>query len=349
MKVAIIIPTMNRPDFILRHFEFYELINSPHPIYISDSSNEENAEKIKNGIKKFKKLDIVYQWAPPGKDYLYQLIPLIKEKYCIQIGDDDLIIPKTMSECADFLENNPDYATCAGKQINVRFREEDYNKSRGLVGRATLPMGRSIEDEDMLVRVKNFWSDTNFICFAVRRTEIETKIRNATKVFSLMEPLLEVILWSMLIVYGKAKIIDKVGYIMQISNNRGFSTDLAIDTMLSPSITEKWGACQNGLSELLRGQGVSEEESRNISKWIFILYLANKFTYETSWRSYGLPKNIHTEQEASKKARSLIGRLPLLKRIYYKYKPPKDASRPESKYFRDYKAVKDFLEKEYKS
>src|SRR3990167_6208305 len=100
-KVAIIIPTMNRPDFIFRHFEFYELMNSPHPIYVSDSSNEENAQRIRDGIKRFKNLNTTYQWVPPGKDCLYQLMPLIKEKYCMQIGDDDLIIPKTVSECAD--------------------------------------------------------------------------------------------------------------------------------------------------------------------------------------------------------------------------------------------------------
>src|SRR3989344_2901816 len=112
-KVAIIIPTMNRPDFMLRQFEFYELMDSPHPVYILDSSNTENAEKLKDGIKKFKKFSITYQWAPPGKDCLYQILPLIKEKYCIQVGDDDILIPSTMSECADFLEQNPDYATCA--------------------------------------------------------------------------------------------------------------------------------------------------------------------------------------------------------------------------------------------
>ena len=56
-KVAIIIPTMNRPVFLLRQLEFYELSDSLHPVYISDSSNEENAEKLKNGIKQFKKLN----------------------------------------------------------------------------------------------------------------------------------------------------------------------------------------------------------------------------------------------------------------------------------------------------
>lgn len=345
MKVAIIIPTMNRPDFILRQFEFYEFMNSPHPVYILDSSNEENAEKLKKGIKKFKKLSIVYEWAPPGKDHLYSLLPLIKEKYCVQIGDDDLVIPKTISECADFLENHPDYATCAGKQVNIRFRQEDYNKHRGLIDWGTLPLGRSIEDEDMLARVKNFWLNPNFICFAVRRIEIEEKIRNITKSFSLMEPLIEVILWSMLIVYGKAKIVDKLGYIMQISNNRNFSSELAVDTMLDPATKGKWDVCKNGLSELLQGEGISNEESRNIAKWIFILYLANKFTYETNWRSYGLSGNKPTKQKTPKSIRYFISRLPLLKKIYYKFKPPQDAARSESRYFSDFKIVKDFLEK----
>src|SRR3989344_2421306 len=172
-KVAIIIPTMNRPDFILRQFEFYELMGSPHPMYISDSSNEENAEKIKNGIKKFNKLNITYQWAPPGKDCLYQLLPMVKEKYCIQMGDDDMMIPKTISECAEFLESHPDYATCSGKQVNIRFNREYYNKPFGIIGRQTRPHGRSIEDEDMLFRVKNFLSNTFFICFTVTRVEVE--------------------------------------------------------------------------------------------------------------------------------------------------------------------------------
>jgi len=337
---------MNRPEFLLRHFEFSELMNSPHPIYVSDSSNEENAEKIKRGIKRFKKLSIVYEWVPPGKDHLYSLFPLIKEKYCIQVGDDDLIIPKTISECADFLENNSDYGTCAGKQVNFNFRQEDYIKPHGLIARQTLPLGRSFEEEDMLVRAKIFWSGTYFTCFAVRRTETERSIRNITKYSALAGRITEISIWSILIISGKSKILNKLGYVMQQSDIRSFPTELTADFMLAPSTKGKLDICQNGLSKFLQGKGVSHEESLKISEWLLILYLARQFSQEANY-SFPYPKSIKSlplKQNLSKKIRYLALSYPFFKKIYYKFKIPDDVTRPESKYFNDFKIIKDFLE-----
>jgi glycosyltransferase domain-containing protein len=338
---------MNRPDFILRQFEFYELMNSPHPIYISDSSNEEKSEKLKNGIKKFKKLNITYQWAPPGKDCLYQLLPLVKEKYCIQMGDDDIMIPKTLSECADFLEEHPDYGTCGGKQVNIRFRREDYNNPFGIIERQTRPLGRSLEDEDMLVRIKNFWSDTFFIPFVVRRFETESSIRNITKHFSFIGCMVEFLLVSILITSGKAKTLDKLGYIMQINDNRyDFDYTLYIDFVLSPDMNKNWKICEEELSEVIRKKGRSREESLKIVKWLFIVFLAHQFTLNISWLPIGRKDPEIVKRNLLKELRRFISSNHLLKSIYYKFYPPvKDITRPESKYFNDFETVKDFLEK----
>ncbi|MBI2676548.1 MAG: TIGR00180 family glycosyltransferase [Candidatus Yanofskybacteria bacterium] len=343
MKVAIIIPTMNRPDFILRQFEFYEFMSSPHSIYILDSSNEENAEKLKEGIKKFKNFETTYQWAPPGKDCLYQLTPLIKEKYCVQIGDDDIVIPKTISECADFLEEHPDYGTCAGKQVDIRFRQEDYSKPYGLIEQQTLPLGRSVEDGNMLVRAKNFWSDPTFICFAVRRTETEKTIRNITKHFGLLEDMLEFLLLSILIISGKSKVLDKLGYVMQISGIRSFDHSLTANFSF---ISEKWSICEKGFSEIIQEKGVPEKESLKIIKWIFLIYLVYpyRFSTETGWLSVGQEESAPARRNLFKKLRYFISSKPLLKSIYYKFYPPSYVDRPESKYFNDFKIVKDFLE-----
>ena len=351
MKVAIIIPTINRPDFVLRQFEFYELMNSPHPVYVSDSSNEENAEKIKNGIQKFKKLKIVYEWAPPGKDHTYSLLSLVKEKYCMQMGDDDLIIPKTISDCADFLENHPDYATCSGKQVNIRLRPEDYNKPRGIIGTQTMPFGRSIEHEDMFVRVRNFWSDSTFICFAVRRTEIERKIRNITKHFSLLDYVTEFVIWSALIIDGKAKVLNELGYIMQLGNRYGWVDYPGIQFfMSSPSSTaKKWEIVLNGLSEILEERGRSKEENSKIARWVLTLYLVHQFTLEVddpgAYPFLTQKRSISAKRNLSKKIRYFASSFPLFKRIYYRFKTPQDVTRPESKYFKDFKIVKDFIEK----
>ena len=347
-KVAIIIPTMNRPDFILRQFEFYELMNSPHPIYIQDSSSEENAEKLKNGINKFKKLSITYQWAPPGKDRLYQLLPLVKEKYCLQMGDDDLIIPKTISECADFLEEHPDYATCTGKQVNIRFRCEDFNKPFGIIERQTRPFGRSLEDKDMFARIKNFYSDTFFIGFMVTRTEIEKEIREITKHFSLMEFMLEFILMSILITSGKSKCLDKLGYIMQISDNRyGFVHNLAVDMIVSPDFGEKWKVCEKGLEKVVGEKVGSEEERSKVIKWLLAAFLAYQFSREAGAYSSIVQTHAPTvpaKKNLYKKFRNLISNHYKIKKLFYKFKSLTSPSDIESAYFKDFETVKDFLE-----
>lgn len=346
-KVAIIIPTMNRPDFMLRHFKFYELTKSPHPLYISDSSNEENAEKVKEGIEQFKKLDITYQWVSPGKDNIYSLLPLIREKYCIHVGDDDLIIPKTISECADFLENHPDYAACSGRQVNIRFRKEDYNMPYGIIERQTRPLGRSLEEEDMLMRVKNFWSDSTFINFSVRRVEeVEKPMRNITKHFSLLEHLLDFLLASILAVSGKLKVLDKLGYVMQISDLRyNFDHSLTVNFLVSPDFNEKWKICESGFSEIIRKKDASKEESIKIVRWIFALYLTRQLANETMSLPVDRTEPLLVKHNSYKNKRYFKKFLPLIKKVIYNFKEPQNVNRPESKYFSDFKIVKDFLEK----
>ncbi len=356
IKVAIIIPTMNRPDFMLRQFEFYEYMNSPHPIYVLDSSNPENAKKLTDGISRLKGLSITYKWGPPGTDYVYTLMPLVKEKYCIQSCDDDLVIPDTISECAEFLENNPDYGTCAGKQINIRLLKEDYNKPYGVIERQTRPLGRSIEDENMLKRVKDFWSSQYFICFAVTRTDTQRLIRNITKHFGMASDMFEFILFNILLTSGKAKVIDRLGYIMQRSDLPFFDHSLTEQFLSYPAIQEEWKVCEDEFSEILRKKGLSEKDSRWAVKWLFVVYLAQQYDIENRWLAIDQkgsgsthknsiqPQNIRSTKKIIKQAKYVFSAIPFLKNIYYRFNPPDYVDRKESSYYKDFKKVKDFLE-----
>lgn len=345
-RVAIIIPTMNRPEFILRQLRFYETVKSQHPVYLLDSSNEENANKIKDEIKQFKNLNITYQWAPPGKDHVYPLLQLVKESYCVQIGDDDLLIPNTVSDCANFLENHPDYATCIGNQVNIRFRKEDYIKPHGLIAQQTLPMGRSIEDGDMFIRVKSFWSDQTFLGFAVRRVETEKEIRNITKNLFFMGDLTEFLIMTILIVSGKSKLLDKLGQVMQISDLRSFNHGASANFT---SIGEEWDICEKGLSEILEKKGISKKESSSVAKGLFVLFLAHLYLPHLSFAGAGQllidqKKSRPLHKYLFKKLRSIVSNSSFIKSIYYKLTPPAYVDKPESKYFSDFKLVKDFLE-----
>ena len=64
MKVAILIPTLNRPSFIQRTVTYYDSLKSPHPIYIGDASNTEISENTLSFLKKVKNVEVKYfHWA----------------------------------------------------------------------------------------------------------------------------------------------------------------------------------------------------------------------------------------------------------------------------------------------
>ena len=97
-KVAIIIPTKNRPDFVIRTIQYYASINSPHPIFIGDASSKSSEELILNAAQE--KIEVYYfHW-----EKLNDRKTMIKldEKasktnylnYCAFHVDDDFFIPR---------------------------------------------------------------------------------------------------------------------------------------------------------------------------------------------------------------------------------------------------------------
>jgi glycosyltransferase domain-containing protein len=119
IKVAIIIPTKNRIDFLIRLLNYYRTENSIHPIYIGDASEVSNfdiIEKFNTSITNFK---INYHHLPNlniRKTITY-LGNLVKEEFCAIICDDDYLVPNSLTKCANFLNSNLDYRTAQGKSI----------------------------------------------------------------------------------------------------------------------------------------------------------------------------------------------------------------------------------------
>jgi len=101
--IGIIIPTINRSEFLIRQLDYYVKVKCPYTIYIGDSSDKYHAEKNQQGIKKCgNKIRIAYCecLGLSAKQAMNKLIENIKEKYCAVIGDDDFLIPKSLSKCA---------------------------------------------------------------------------------------------------------------------------------------------------------------------------------------------------------------------------------------------------------
>ena len=66
--VALVIPTIDRPDFLMRLLSYYceNFSNLPFTIYVGDASKKSNNKYLLDNIKEFrKKLKIKYTKFPP--------------------------------------------------------------------------------------------------------------------------------------------------------------------------------------------------------------------------------------------------------------------------------------------
>jgi len=119
MKVAIIIPTMGRADFIERTLAYYDSLNCPHPIYIGDASGTEISTRINDLAKRYSNVVVRYfHWERLGISQTIVKLAEIAQtecQYCAFHGDDDYFVPASLSRCAEFLSISPDYRTAQGR------------------------------------------------------------------------------------------------------------------------------------------------------------------------------------------------------------------------------------------
>jgi len=169
-KVAIIIPTMNRTDFILRTVRYYASINSMHPIYIGDASEYSSEKEILEAANN--KVEVhYYHWK--GLGVRKTLGGLGKEamKLCMYAsfhGDDDYFIPDSLSKCADFLEDNDSYATAQGMAVSFSLdRTGPYGniKSFGVYWKSKEILGETAKDR-LIEITDDYWVPI----FSVHRT-----------------------------------------------------------------------------------------------------------------------------------------------------------------------------------
>ena len=119
-KVAILITTMNRSGFLIRLLRYYASLGSPHPVYIGDGGDREHQKRTELAIEELQsQINIHYHYWPEINDRqtLKRLGEVAGESYCAYTGDDDFLIPDSLSKCAEFLEDNSEYRTSQGKAV----------------------------------------------------------------------------------------------------------------------------------------------------------------------------------------------------------------------------------------
>ena len=163
----------------------------------------------------------------------------------------------------------------------------------------------------------------------------------------------EFTVFCLFLISGKIKILDQLGFIMQIHARRvGFLHGTALSLVTDPKWLGQWNVFESNTTEWLsKKDGIPMVRAKNIIADISQRYLRTMFDQDIP--SDGSEKN--KSLDIKKSIRSYLTKLPFLRELYHRYKGRSrflhyDVMRPNSKYYADFQRITDsFTGKLHKS
>jgi len=349
--VGIIVPTMNRPDFMIRQLNYYANLNYPDTIYIGDSSQRENAIKLRNEIQRLRdKLKVDYQPYPAGDGVkcIIHLLTCVREKYVTFIGDDDYQVPNTLYACAEFLENNKDYETAMGQSVTIRVEnDKTYGKLTEIHDYPRYSIKSNSASERLLDYLVKYSAS---IVAAVLPAQHMLKYFQNSYIIKDLGIKGELLPCSLMMIAGKSKILDGIGLVRQIHAENLKLFDI-FDQITSPDWPESYALIKKILTDaLIEKENICPEIAVEIVKKCFWANINNQLT--TFYPQYlGL---ISPPLKKKTKIRTEIAKqLPFLKKLYRMVRPlltdkqqlHYEVLQPNSKYYKDFQPIVKSLSK----
>ena len=270
---AILVPTMNRSEYVIRLLHFYAKQKYQDTILVGDASNEIHSENTLSVIDSLNgKLKIVYKHLPGMNIQCTkkELMKDVKETYVTYAGDDDFILPNSIQQAENFLDCNPDYSTCHGKPF--LFLMDQKNEISGQI-KVVSPY-RLLDSlfENPLDRIYHFLIQYWVSIFSVHRSEeFRDDLNDMDKIP--LETFREITLSSLSIIQGKSKRLDNLYLMRQIHKHR-YSSPPLMDLMFKPSWQPSFMAFHDLLVEsLIKHEKVTPEiASETVKKGFLILF-----------------------------------------------------------------------------
>jgi glycosyltransferase domain-containing protein len=306
---GILIPTKNRPDFLIRQLTYYADVNCRCTIYIGDSSDSDCFEQNKAAVRQLEpKLNIVHLSLPElwVTEAWHELLKHVTEPYAAYCGDDDFLVPATLEKCGRFLDENPDYSIAHGTAFLIA------TENGSAFGK--INTGRynqfGVEDTSACQRLRSYLRNYFPVTFSLQRTQefrrdIEESLAMADKGFKG-----QLALECLRIIRGKAKQLDDL-YLVR----HGHSTNLQLPDPYDWITGLDWTSSYQtffGLlvNELALQDHLTVSQAQAIVKETFWLYL-NRVMGKHWAKRYGCGNS-----GVRARTRKNLGRIAMLKRTW---------------------------------
>ncbi len=287
MDITLLIPTLNRPDFLLKELHYYQSVNFRGKIFIGDSSEATVAKKIKKYLQQFDNLLEVYYYYLPGyNDVQVQKViaDKVTTKYVAYIADDDFLVPSGIEQCIEFLDTHPDYVAAHGVGIIAGL---PYNDEKTVEATSYYPQPR-IEEITVAQRLIAHLTNYSVSLFSVHRIDAwRTMFKNAGDIAD-RSFVGELLPCCLSVILGKIKQLDGLYLIRQDHGNR-----YLFPTWFKWLTSEDWypsyANFRDCLAEGIMCQdGITLEEAKLVVEKAFAVYLAKRISKNTpkcKWRS----------------------------------------------------------------
>lgn len=273
--ITLLIPTMNRSDFLIRQLNYYRDIVFRGHICIGDSSNTKHIERNKRAIKALQgNLNIVYQEYPHlnNAECVQRLLDFVSTSYAALVPDDDFLVPAALEQCALFLDKHPDYSAAHGMGVVVRLQSSGaYGKVRW-VCRYRQPV---IEGEKASQRLLSHLSNYSVTLFSVHRVESWRMMYRDISLLTDRTFAMELLPCCLSVLQGKVKELDCL-YLVRQSHGQRYLLPNQHDWINSPNWSSSYQVfCHCLARELARQDRVSMDKAEEVVKQAFQSYLAH--------------------------------------------------------------------------
>ncbi len=284
-KVDIIIPTYNRPDFLKRILDYYQINGKVLNFIIADSSSSLNKKRNKKIIDSYPKLSILYldKFSEKLSQHhkFAEVIKYASSKYVCFCADDDFIVPNGIKAAVNFLEKNSDYSAAHGTYISFYINKGLFNSKKFWWRFLYSP--HSISSPSPQNRLKSHLANYTLVAWAVQRTNIAKIYHNEFLKYKIDPYLLpvfgELLPDALTVIYGKIKYLNTLYGARQAFSQILSSYPSLIDAKKAGIYNEEYRRFKNCLlNNLAKVDNTSKEKSAEIIDAAMEKYI--KYSYQ---------------------------------------------------------------------
>lgn len=260
---TIIIPSLNRHNYLKRILEFYE--NYDVNIKIVDSS----INRFHSNILLKQNIEYIHLPNMEILDKVIYALEDIKTRYVVFCADDDFIFLDAITRCCSFLEKNHDYVCAQGRLITFKYSIKD-NELEFIIENYFKIGDDKITSSNVATRLLDFSNPYRHTFYGVHRTDNLKSIFERIAFYKINEPyLIELTQAILLVLSGKIMNFSSFIYHLRESIKKSSSKYDDIPTLVkinNPQISVVKKIIVKQLREL---SNISNQESVNIAENIF--------------------------------------------------------------------------------